>query len=58
MASKNPDGSWLVTIDNRKRAPLAGLGDLHRYYKAHQEPDGTIILEPAVVVPVREVPGA
>ena len=58
MASKNPDGTWLVSMDNRKRAPLAGIPNLRQFYKARQEPDGTIVLEPALVVPAREVPDA
>lgn len=41
----------LVDVDNRRRVPLGRLGNRdHTRYVAHDEPDGTIVLEPAVVM--------
>ncbi|MDR1152495.1 MAG: hypothetical protein LBK72_08500 [Bifidobacteriaceae bacterium] len=46
----------LVTADDRTRVPLAKLGAKpHTDYQARAEPDGTIILTPATVVPNREL---
>lgn len=39
----------LVELDSRRRASLARLGADHRFYLARREPDGTIVLTPAVV---------
>ena len=39
----------LVELDGRRRASLARVGAEHRYYLAHRDPDGTIVLTPAVV---------
>jgi hypothetical protein len=39
----------LIELDDRRRMSLGKLGH-HSQYVAHEEPDGTIILEPAVVL--------
>ncbi len=39
----------LVELDSRRRASLARLGPDHRFYLASRDPDGTIVLTPAVV---------
>lgn len=44
----------LIEVDSRRRVHLGDMGKHHRYL-AHTEPDGTIILTPAVVVPVSEL---
>jgi hypothetical protein len=45
----------LVELDNRRRASLGRLGNPeHRYYLGHTEPDGRIVLVPAVVMPEAE----
>ena len=44
----------LVTLDSRRRLSLGKIGRHSRYY-VHEEPDGTLIFEPAVVVTRREV---
>lgn len=46
--------SRLIEVDSRRRIHLGDMGKHHRYL-AHTEPDGTIILTPAVVVPVSEL---
>ena len=41
----------LIELDDRRRASLGKVGRAeHRRYLAREEPDGTIILEPAVVM--------
>lgn len=40
----------LLEVDDRGRTSLARLGGSGRRYLAHTEPDGTIVLEPAVVM--------
>lgn len=43
-----------VTIDSRVRVSLGGVRTKHyTRYLAEEEPDGTIILTPLVVVPAR-----
>ena len=39
----------LVELDHRRRVSLGRIGR-HSRYLVHEEPDGTIILEPAVVL--------
>jgi hypothetical protein len=42
----------LIELDERRRVSLGRLGrPEHRRYLAHEEPDGTLVLVPAVVVP-------
>ena len=42
----------LIELDERRRASLGKIGrPEHRRYLAHEEPDGTLIFVPAVVVP-------
>jgi RES domain-containing protein len=42
----------LIELDERRRVSLGKIGrPEHRRYLAHEEPDGTVILVPAVVVP-------
>ncbi len=41
--------STLVELDDRRRLSLGKIGH-HSRYLVHEEPDGTIILEPAVVL--------
>lgn len=45
------DGEHLLQLDNRRRATLP-IGRPGRYL-AHEEPDGTIVLVPAIVVEER-----
>ena len=45
-------GPELVRVDSRRRATLPGDRDL---YLATVHPDGTIVLDPAVIVPITEV---
>lgn len=41
----------IVELDGRRRASLGRIGRAeHTRYRAHEEPDGTIVLEPAVVL--------
>lgn len=41
----------VIELDDRRRAPLGKLGRReHRRYLARSFPDGTIVLEPAVVI--------
>jgi hypothetical protein len=52
------DQRVLIELDARGRASLARLGrPEHRRYLARVEADGTIILTPATVVPVRGASG-
>jgi hypothetical protein len=39
----------LIELDDRRRVTLGKLG-WHRRYLAHEEPDGTLVLTPAVVM--------
>lgn len=39
----------LVELDDRRRVSLGKLGH-HQRYLAHEDPDGTLILTPAVVM--------
>jgi hypothetical protein len=42
----------LIELDERRRVSLGKLGrPEHRRYLAHEEPDGTLVFVPAVVVP-------
>jgi hypothetical protein len=42
----------LIELDERRRVSLGRLGrPEHRRYLAHEEPDGTLVLVPAVVMP-------
>jgi hypothetical protein len=42
----------LIELDDRRRASLGRVGRAeHRRYLAHEEPDGTVVLVPAVVMP-------
>ena len=43
----------LVELDSRRRLSLARVGR-HSRYLAREEPDGTLILEPAVVLTATE----
>jgi hypothetical protein len=54
--STAPD-TLLVELDERRRASLARLSSTApgKRYLARAEPDGTIILTPAVVMPAAEV---
>jgi len=45
--------SQLVTLQDRKRANLARIARFD-HYLVHEEPDGTLIWEPAVVMSVTE----
>lgn len=46
----------LIKLDQRRRASLGRIGrPEHRRYLVHEEPDGTLILTPAVVVPVSDL---
>jgi hypothetical protein len=46
----------IVELDSRRRASLGRIGRAeHSRYLAHEEPDGTIVLEPAVVLSELEV---
>jgi hypothetical protein len=41
----------VVDVDERRRLSLGKLGRAeHKRYLAHEEPDGTIVLTPAVVI--------
>lgn len=40
----------LLEVDARGRTSLARLGGSGRRYLAHAEPNGTIVLEPAIVI--------
>lgn len=41
----------IVELDSRRRASLGRIGRAeHTRYLAHEEPDGSIVLEPAVVL--------
>lgn len=45
----------LVELDERRRLSLGKVGrPEHRRYLAHEEPNGTIVLVPAVVMPESE----
>jgi hypothetical protein len=44
----------LITLDERKRAPLGRLAT-QQHYLAHRAPSGRIVLEPAVVVAETEL---
>jgi len=42
----------LVELDERRRVSLGKIGrPEHRRYLAHEEPDGTLVFVPAIVVP-------
>jgi hypothetical protein len=42
----------LIELDERRRVSLGKIGRAeHRRYLAHEEPDGTLVLVPAVVIP-------
>lgn len=42
----------LIELDERRRLSLGKIGrPEHRRYLAHEEPDGTLVFVPAVVVP-------
>lgn len=42
----------LIEVDERRRLSLGRVGrPEHRRYLAHEEPDGTVVLVPAAVVP-------
>lgn len=42
----------LIELDERRRVSLGKIGrPEHRRYLAHEEPDGTLVFVPAVVVP-------
>ena len=43
-------GAKLVAVDNRQRVSLGKLAD-REHYLASKEPDGRIVLTPAVVTP-------
>ena len=43
----------LVTLQDRKRANLARIAS-HDQYLVHEEPDGTLIWEPAEVISITE----
>ncbi len=46
----------LVELDERRRLSLGKVGKPeHRRYLAHEEPDGTIVLVPAVVMSESQV---
>jgi prophage tail gpP-like protein len=45
--------SVLIELDSRKRAALGRLAH-HDRYLAHEEPDGTLVLTPAVVMAKQE----
>lgn len=40
----------LITVDDRRRVTLGAVAR-HNHYVVYTEPGGTIVLEPAVVVP-------
>jgi hypothetical protein len=40
----------LIELDDRRRVSLGKLGHHHRYL-VHEEPDGTLVWTPAVVMP-------
>lgn len=43
--------STLIELDDRRRAPLGKIGRAeHRRYLVDEEPDGTLVLVPAVVM--------
>lgn len=44
----------LIEVDSRRRIHLGDMAKHHRYL-AHTEPDGTVILTPAVVVPASKL---
>jgi hypothetical protein len=42
----------LIELDSRRRTSLGKVGrPEHRYYLVRDEPDGTIVMVPAVVMP-------
>ena len=46
----------LFELDSRRRGSFGRIGrPEHRHYFVEQEPDGTIILRPAVVLPASSV---
>lgn len=46
----------IVELDSRRRASLGRIGrPEHTRYLAHEEPDGSIVLEPAVILSEIEV---
>ncbi len=53
MASHDPDDRVLIEVDGRRRLSLGRIGR-HSRYLAAEEPDGTIVLTPAVVLTVQE----
>lgn len=48
--ANSPDETF-VTLDGRKRAPLARIAD-HQHYLTRKLPDGTIVMRPAEVTPI------
>lgn len=48
MTSQTP----MIDVDGRNRVTLPGKA--HRRYLLHEQPDGTLILEPAIVMSERE----
>lgn len=44
----------VVEVDSRRRVSLGKIGR-HRRYLVHEEPDGTLIMEPATVLTEAEV---
>jgi len=42
----------ILEVDNRRRVSLGRVGRVeHTRYLAHEEPDGSIVLEPVTVMP-------
>lgn len=43
---------YILEVDNRRRVSLGRIGHPeHTRYLAHEEPDGSIVLEPVAVMP-------
>lgn len=49
MPTAEVEKTTLIEVDDRRRMSLGKLGR-HSRYLAHEQPDGTLILEPAVVL--------
>lgn len=57
-SAPEPSGVFLE-LDTRRRVSLGGLAaPEHTQYLGHREPDGTIILIPATVIPLAELPAS